>query len=198
MIFLENIRQHVIEDAGDLISLLGLVDPLIGAPRLTSADDIAHAGRLLRRVLSRYLVLVVCRLHENAGSGPTGVTASIDSLLDHAKGQIDDERGAELKQKRREIIASLEAEGINFRDLRSFRTAEIAHSLHRESNASDNSLYYSNISIFARRTYDLVLEIEQELVATGSVAFTDLPYLNEAWERRAAVIWKAALEDEVK
>src|SRR4051812_20141583 len=101
----EHIRQHVIEDAGDLISLIGITDPLISSDRLRDADDKAHAGRLLRRLLSRYLVLVICRLHEKAENGRTGQTASIDALLDIAAVQLSDfVKADELKAKRLAII----------------------------------------------------------------------------------------------
>ncbi len=190
IITVEHIRQHVIEDAADLISLLGVLDPIITLPRLKEVDDIAHASRLLRKLLSRDLILIVCRLHEAADQkGATGITASIDSLLDFAAGDIAAERTAELKAKRKQIISDLEAQGTKFTDLRAFRTAEIAHSLHRTSRDSDNSLYYFSVAQFARQTYDLILEIEQELVLSGSTAFTDLPDLAEAWQRRGSAIW---------
>jgi hypothetical protein len=193
IITVEHIRQHVIEDAGDLISLLGLLDPIVTLSRLKEGDDIAHAGRLLRKLLSRDLILIVCRLHEPAGqAGATGITASVDSLLEFAAGDIGAEKSAELKAKRKIIIADPEAQGTKFKDLRVFRTAEIAHSLHRTSRDSDNSLYYSSIAKFARQTYDLILEIEQSLVLSGSTAFTDLPYLAEAWQRRGIAIWDKA------
>lgn len=192
MVSVDHMRHHVMDDAADLISLLGLVDPLINAPRLGDADDIAHSGRLLRRLLSRNLILVLCRLHERAQNGKTGVTASIDALLDCAQGQIADDRMEELKAKRLELIAELKADGVDFEHVRTFRTAEIAHSLHRESIASDTSLFYSSIAAFGRRTFDLLVEIEEELAMAGYTPFTDTPYLVEAWERRGAAIWAKA------
>ncbi len=195
IVTVEHIRQHVIEDAADLMSLLGLLDPIITLPRLKEADDIAHASRLLRKLLTRDLILIVCRLHEPADQrGQTGITASIDSLLDFAAGDIGVQKAEELKAKRKKIIADLEAKGTQFGDLRIFRNAEIAHSLHRISRNSDNSLYYSSIAGFARETYDLILEIEQELVLyCGLTAFSDLRDLAEAWQRRGGVFWDKAL-----
>ncbi len=193
IVTVEHIRQHVIEDAGDLISLVGLLDPVVTATRLREADEIAHASRLLRKLLSRDLILILCRLHEVADHGPTGITASIDVLLDYAAEDIGTERTSELKKKRKQIISDLEASGTKFKDLRTFRNAEIAHSLHRASRESDNSLYYSTIEQFATQTYDLILEIEQELALAGYTPFSDLRDMVEAWPRRGSVFWNKAL-----
>ena len=137
VITIEHIRQHVIEDVTDLMSLVGLLEPVITLPRLKQADDIAHSGRLLRKILSRDVILILCRLHESADQkGSTGITASIDSLLDFASADIGVQRTAELKERRMRIIADLEAQGTKFKDVRTFRTAAIAHSLHRQSRES--------------------------------------------------------------
>jgi AbiU2 len=194
VVTVEHIRQHVIDDAADLISLVGLLDPIVIAPRLKEADDIAHASRLLRKILSRDLVLILCRLHEAAEQkGPTGITASIDSLLNFAASDIGADRAAELKEKRRQLIADLEAQGTKFKDVRAFRNAEIAHSLHRASRSSDNSLYYFNIAQFATQTYSLILEIERELAVAGYTPFSDSRDMVEAWPRRGSAFWDKAL-----
>lgn len=194
VVTVEHIRQHVIDDIADLTSLIGLLDPIVALPRLKEADDIAHASRLLRKILSRDVILILCRLHELADQwGQTGIPASIDSLLDYAAPDIGVEKSAALKDKRRQIIADLEAQGTKFRDLRAFRNAELAHSLHRHSRDTDNSLYYHSIAEFARDTYGLVLEIEQELALIGLTPFSDLRDLVEAWQRRGNVFWAHAL-----
>jgi hypothetical protein len=194
VITIEHIRQHVIEDVADLMSLVGLLEPVITLPRLKQADDIAHSGRLLRKILSRDVILILCRLHESADQkGSTGITASIDSLLDFASADIGVQRTAELKERRMRIIADLEAQGTKFKDVRTFRTAAIAHSLHRQSRESDTSLYYHSIAQFATATYNLVLEIEQELAVIGLTPFSDLRDSVEAWSRRGSTFWNKAL-----
>lgn len=196
VVTVEHIRQHVIEDAGDLISLMGVTDPLIASGRLHDADDKAHAGRLLRRLLSRNLVLVICRLHEKADNGRTGQTASIDALIDIAAVQLSDfTRAEELKAKRLAIIAETEADidGFQFSAIRDFRTAELAHSLHRVDTSSDSTVTYRAVVALGKKTYDLVLEIEQELCLCGLTPFSDLPHLAEAWERRGKALWFDAL-----
>jgi hypothetical protein len=194
VVTIEHIRQHVIEDVADLTSLVGLLDPIVTLPRLKEADDVAHAGRLLRKILSRDVILILCRLHEPADQrGTTGITASMDSLLDYAAPDVGEEKVAGLKKKRRQIITDLEAKGTKFSDLRAFRNAEIAHSLHRLSRETDNSLYYYSIAEFARETYDLILEIEQELALIGLTPFSDLCDLAEAWQRRGSMFWDSAL-----
>ena len=173
--------------------MVGLLDPVVTASRFKDADDIAHASRLLRKLLSRDLILILCRLHEIADQGPTGITASINSLLNFASTDIGAERTLELKAKRKRLIADLQLLGIKFKDIRAFRTAEIAHSLHRISRETDNSLYYFSIAQFATQTYDLILEIEQELALIGLTPFSDLRHMVEAWPRRGSVFWNKAL-----
>jgi hypothetical protein len=173
--------------------LVGLLDPVVTATRLKDADDIAHASRLLRKLLSRDLILILCRLHEVADQGPTGITASIDSLLNFAGSDIGAEKVSELKEKRKQLIADFEAQGTKFRDLRAFRTAEIAHSLHRVSREGDNSLYYFSIAKFATETYHLILEIEQDSALAGYTPFSDLRDMLEAWPRRGSVFWNKVL-----
>lgn len=192
MIFLEHIRQHVVGVAGDMVSILGLVGPLVSLDDNFSAlgREKEHAGQFLRRLLTRNLVLFVTRLHEPAKSGRTGETASIDALLDYARGQVPDEVIADLKQRRQDLIERLEADGVAYKDLYAFRTAAIAHSIHRASTAADNNIMYSTIADFALKTYDLVLAIEQELVATGSAKFMDMPDLVEVWKMRGSNFWK--------
>jgi hypothetical protein len=192
MIFLEQIRQHVVGVAGDMVTTLGLVEPLISLDDDFGAlgPEKSHAGRFLRRLLTRNLVLFVTRLHEPANSGRTGEIASIDSLLDYARGQIPDPIIANLKQQRQTLIKNLEAEGVIYKDLYTFRTAAIAHSIHRASTVADNSIMYSTIASFALKTYDLVLAIEQELVVTGSAKFMDMPDLVEVWKMRGSNFWK--------
>jgi hypothetical protein len=191
MIFLEHIRQHVVGVAGDMVTTLGLVEPLV------SLDDFSalrrekeHAGRFLRKLLTRNLVLFVTRLHEPANSGPTGETASIDALLDYARGQLSDAVIADLKQQRQDLIKHLEVDGVAYKDLYAFRTAAIAHSIHRTSTAADNIIMYSTIAGFALKTDALVLAIEQELATTGSTKFMDMPDLVEVWKMRDSNFWK--------
>jgi hypothetical protein len=192
MIFLEHIRQHVVGVAGDMVTTLGLVGPLVSLDDDFSAlgREKEHAGRFLRRLLTRNLVLFVTRLHEPANSGRTGETASIDALLDYARGQLADPVIVDLKQQRRDLIKNLETNGVVYKDLYTFRTAAIAHSIHRASTAADNSIMYSTIADFALKTYALVLAIEQELVATGSAKFMDMPDLVEVWKMRGSNFWK--------
>jgi hypothetical protein len=194
IVTVEHIRQHVIEDIADLTSLVGLLDPIVTLPRLKAADDVAHASRLLRKILSRDVILILCRLHEPANQrGTTGISASIDSLLDYAAPDISADKAEDLKRKRQKIILDLEAQGTTFKALRAFRNAEIAHSLHRDSRETDNFLYYRSIAQFATDTYELVLEIEQELALIGLTPASDLRDLAEAWQRRGSVFWDSAL-----
>ena len=133
MITTEHIRQHVVGVAADLVSTLGLVGPLMRLEDFAQLGrDKEHAGRFLRKLLTRNVVLFITRLHEPAGSSRTGGTASIDGLLEYARGQLSDDTILELRARRVALIADLEASGVKYKDLYAFRTALIAHSIHRE------------------------------------------------------------------
>jgi hypothetical protein len=64
IIFLEHIRQHVVSVAGDMVSTLGMVEPLVSLDDFSALGrEKEHAGRFLRKLLTRNLVLFVTRLH---------------------------------------------------------------------------------------------------------------------------------------
>jgi hypothetical protein len=58
VIFLEHIRQHVVGTAADMVSTMGLVEPLVSVPDFSSLGvEREHAGRFLRKLLTRNVVL---------------------------------------------------------------------------------------------------------------------------------------------
>lgn len=71
----DDLRKHVLDDAVELMGTVGIVTPL------TTRIIEAPAQLLLRRLLTRHVILVLDRLHAKAGQGQTGITASIDGIL---------------------------------------------------------------------------------------------------------------------
>jgi hypothetical protein len=61
-------------------------------------------------------------------------------LLNYAKGQLADVTIGDLKQRRQDLIKDLEAEGVSYENLYAFRTAAIAHSIHRASTSADGTI----------------------------------------------------------
>lgn len=187
----EYIRQLVAEVAADMVSLIGIVEPILGVEnnRVLGAAR-QPVGRILRKTLIRNVVLCITRLYEDAYTGKTGETASIDGLLKALNGTLPDERIDELRAHRQRLLAELESAGIRYSDIYAFRTASIAHSIHRDSIGSVGELTFRHIVEFAHKTYELVLQIEQEIAVAGGVPFADLPDLIDVWERRGSEFWK--------
>jgi len=77
MATVDDLRKHVLDDAVELMETAGIVTSLV-----TTANIVAPAQLLLRRLLPRIVILVLTRLHAKAGTGHTGTTASIDGVLD--------------------------------------------------------------------------------------------------------------------
>jgi len=79
-------------------------------------------------------MLIVVRLHEAPevrGKG-TRVTASIQSLLEHAQceGRLSPPKADDFNQRRKALITDYEARGESFKALLDFRNTELAHSVH--------------------------------------------------------------------
>lgn len=190
MVTIEDIRSHVLEDAADLISTVGVVGPLISSDSLKKfGRDREQVAWFLRKLLTRNVLLIVTRLHESSISGRTGETASIDALLNYSKGSLPDGLIDEFRKRRIAIISDLEAKGTQFKSLYTFRTAEMAHSIHRGLPRSDN-IFYHTLEEFARATCALVVDIDAALVGVGLKRFDDIPDLFSVWDRRGSEFWK--------
>ena len=117
--------------------------------------------------------------------GKTGDTASIDSYLHYAEaeGLLSAKEAAAFRSKRQTIIVKLEAAGIGFSELMSFRNAELAHSLHCPTPLT-NKLLSLTIWDFASETFELVRAIEKAVSGTGRL---DEEFQN--WLDRGRAFW---------
>lgn len=70
----------------------------------------------------------------------------------------------------------------------------MAHSIHPTTPPTDN-LYYSSILELAHETYELVLEIDKALVASGLPEFWKLADEFHLWLDRGRAFWPE-LDDE--
>jgi hypothetical protein len=134
------------------------------------------------------VILIVARLHERHGRGKTGDTASIEALLEFSRGRLPDEKIQEFKSKRIDLLRALESKGIKYNDIYDLRTSKVAHSIHPTTPLADN-LYYSSILELAHDTYELVLEIDKALVASGLPEFWKLADEFHLWLDRGRAFW---------
>ncbi|NNM55737.1 hypothetical protein [Acidocella sp.] len=187
MVTLDELRKHVLEDAVELIETLGIVEPLV-----TNGRELEPVPHLLRRLLTRHIILVSMRLHENDCSGKTGHTASIDSVLKFAsqKAALSTAGISKFRKDQDKIKNSVEVEGFKFADLRSFRTAELAHSLHPHTPLS-TGVGWHVIHQFASGTYNLVKEIEIALIAAGASHIQLLSAdAYDHWATKGELFWR--------
>lgn len=182
-----DLRAHVVNDAKELIASYGIYAPLqYGVGEIVPEQQ--HVADFLKRHLERHIALIVTRLHEpgKAPAGRTGVTASIETVLDFAEDQtclapaVADEFRKQLTQLRANF-------GTNQRwqDLRDFRNAELAHSLNRVSIESDNGLRIGDLLDLAHDTFELVISLEHALGGDRH----DFAAWYEKWFDRGTAFW---------
>src|SRR5579863_324516 len=167
----DDLRKHVLDDAMELMETLGIVTPSVTTAKIT-----APAQLLLRRLLTRHVLLVLTRLHANAGKGQTGITASIDGVLEAVANasQLTTTEIDSFKTRRDGLKKDMEPDGVSFADIQLFRTTELAHSLHAPGANSVGICWYV-IDNFARGTYELVRDIESALLKGGAPRIRALP-----------------------
>lgn len=189
-----DIEKHVLDDAVELIASVGVANPLMHTTLVYRMQgDQQKVALFLRATLSRHVVLVATRLHALKEAGKTGETASIDSYLYYAEaeGLLSATEAGAFRLKREAIIGKLEADGIKFSELTTFRNAELAHSLHCSPPLA-NKLLSLPIWDFAHLTFELVLAIEKSVSGSGKLdrEFQD-------WLDRGRGFWPESDEPDV-
>ena len=194
MVTLDEIRRHVCADAHELAATTGLVLPLL--EDLDSNKEEHRPHFFLREHLARHVVLVIVRLHEAPATRAKGmrVIASIRSLLDYVKAEkrLTHDHIANFTGRREALIAAYEAQDESFDNLRDFRHTEMGHSIH-VSGQSPAQLLFHPMWDLAHDTFELVLEIESQLVQTGSARIIDLDGEFHKWRDRGEEFWSSRL-----
>jgi hypothetical protein len=186
MTTLKDIEKHVLDDAVELIAAVGLGNPLMHTTALYKMEgERREVALFLRGLLGRHVILVATRLHARKRPGPTGETASIDSYLEYAEAErvLSATEADAFRSRRKAIIGKLEADGIALEELVTFRHAELAHSLHRQTPLTNNLLSLT-VWDFADATFELVRTIEKAVSGTGRL---DNEF--QAWLDRGRVFW---------
>jgi hypothetical protein len=188
MTSIDDLRKHVTDDAFQMMATVGLVTPL-------HTEDLRISDPrklLLRRILSREVALILTRLHFKAGTGPTGVTASIDGVLDalHLARSLAPCVIDGFKTRRKKLTTDMESDGVHFDDLFHFRTVKLAHSLHA-LNPSTVDIAWTTILTLAEGTNGLVRDIEEAIVQTGA---SPLPLIGKEeysqWIEHGRSLWE--------
>ena len=137
---------------------------------------------------------MLTRLHAKAGKGQTGITASIDGVLE-AVAKASKLNPAEIdgfKKRRDALQKDMELDGVRFADLNLFRTSELAHSLHAPA-ANRTGLSWSVIDTFSRGTYELVRDIEGAVIKGGAAHIQALPADKyDEWVAHGRALWRVA------
>jgi hypothetical protein len=165
MAMIDDLRKRVTDDVFEMTATVGLVTPLVtGEVRSPNPPQL-----LLRRVLSRHVVLVLTRLHAKAGAGRSGVTASIDALLNalRASSILPPDMITGFNARREMLLTNMEADGVDAADVNLFRNVELAHSL-LAHNPQRADILWSTVSALAHGTGELVADMEAEIVRTGA------------------------------
>jgi hypothetical protein len=187
MATVDDLRNHLLDDAVELMETLGIVTPLV-----TTTHVKTPAQLLLRRLLARHVILVLTRMHAAAGTGRSGITASIDGVLEAAAkasllsvAVIDN-----FKMRRAALQEDMEPDGVSFAGINLFRNTELAHSLHAHSTNRSGLSWYV-IHAFADGTYKLVQDIEAELIKAGAATLRRLPADKwDEWVNHGRALWK--------
>ena len=156
----DDLRKHVLEDAIELAETIGVVRPLV------TQNIVEPTRKFLRRVLARHVVLVLCRLYDQPNAtGRTGVTASINGLLDaieKSPGSLTPDDIKKFRAKSDELKNVYESAGGTFDELTVFRHTELAHSLHPHDPTTPQIQWYP-LEQFSQGTFELVHCVDSAL-----------------------------------
>jgi hypothetical protein len=179
----DDLAKRVLHDASDLIASMGIVAPLmqgdLGHNLADVPDEKRDVALFLQAQLARQVVLLIVRLHEPRNDKDrTGATVSIPALVAYG---LEEHRltadAANAIQDHLKAAVSLydssvghETYPVTFEALRTFRNAEIAHSIHRWPGLGPKDLPWGSVATLAYDTYEVVLEVCQ---AVGRAADAD-------------------------
>jgi hypothetical protein len=83
-------------------------------------------------------------------------------------------------------------DGLSLNDITSFRTTELAHSLHPHPQTANSSiLEWPPVEKFAIGTYSLVRDIEDAIVMAGGPSLQPLdPNISNQWAEHGRKLWR--------
>ncbi|WP_377829296.1 hypothetical protein ACFKHW_04265 [Bradyrhizobium lupini] len=175
-----------------------MVEPLLGKMTQIKANYIYQTSLFLRRSIVRYLVLALYRLLDKPNEkGKTGVTASIESLLEMARSE-DVLSGQQVDQFTRDF-EKIKTDGVqgeyNFvQAIRDLRNIQVAHSLIPHADPTDQ-LWAHHLSDFADEIFRLMVELEGALTEATGVALNSLRTNADRFRDNADALWQVLVTE---
>lgn len=165
-------RKLVHNDAFEARLATEMAAPLISG-ELDKMTGHYAVGQFLRRVLTRYLSLVVSRLLEKPGQGGTGVTASIASLLEMAQDEAI-LSSTEIQRFLSEFdtlkTQATKGEYDLVRSLRELRNIYLAHTLMPWTDPTD--VWGHHLVEFTEAIFDFAMTLDQALADATSISLS--------------------------
>lgn len=186
-------RRLVRDDAFEAQIAVHMAMPLLNAPGLDKLRDHYASGVFLRRALTRYIALVLCRLLERPEKGQTGETASIASLLDMANSEriLEQDRVQKFISDFDKVKAqAADKEYDMVRALRDLRTIQLAHRL-IPWKEPENDIWARHLIAFTGAIFNFVMKLDTALAEATGVTLEDLPKNAEEFEDTAGRFWQA-------
>ena len=191
---LQECRKLVYDDAFEGRIVSHLVTPLLGnVPNELKTKYLFDVAIFLRRALTRYQALVLCRLLESPSEGKTGITASIASLLKLVKDEailgleMIDHLCAEFEDIKK---GAADGEYDLVKSLYGLRNIQIAHSLIPWKEPTEE-IWAHHLLDFLDAIFKFVVKIETALTAATGISLGDLEATAEAFRDSAGQFWKA-------
>jgi hypothetical protein len=184
------------DDAFEAQITLHMVAPLLtSAPEALQPDYLRKCAIFLRRLLTRYLAIVLCRLLDRPNeTGRTGITASISSLLEMAEsdGVLDGEQV-------RKFTADLESIKLNAAEgqydlvqaLRDLRNIQVAHTLIPWKDPAEQ-VWAHDLTGFTTEVVALVIEIEKALSEATGETLPNIRTNADAFQASSDRFWQRA------
>lgn len=190
----DSCRERVHDDAFEARLALHMTLPLLkNTLKELKPDYLYNSGVFLRRALTRYLALVLCRLLDRPNDrGRTGITASISSLLAMTKAEdvLAEDRVQKFTADFEKIKADAARGEYNLvQALRDLRNIQVAHSLIPWEDPTDQ-LWAHDLIEFAEAVFNFVVDLEAALSEATSETLKDLRKNSEAFEASAAQFWQ--------
>jgi hypothetical protein len=190
---LKECRLRVHDDAFEARLAQHMVEPVLGKMTQIKVDYIYESSLFLRRSIVRYLVLALYRLLDKPNEqGKTGVTASIESLLDMARSE--DVLSGEQIDKHSADFEKIKAEGAwgeydLVQAIRDLRNIQVAHSLIPHEDPT-NDLWNHHLSDFADRIFSFIIELEGDLTEATGIALNSLRTNADRFRDNADALWQ--------
>jgi hypothetical protein len=184
-------RKLVHDDAFEAKITANMVTPLLGGTvnRLHQYE----VGLFLRRALTRYLSITLCRLLDKPGQGRTGETASISSLIDMAQEDriLGDAQADTFRLELEQIKQDAAQEQYDLPSaLRDLRNIQLAHRL-IPWKEPESDVWGHHLIEFAGSIFDFVGRLDQSLADATGVSLADTRRAADDFNTSATSLWSA-------